>query len=47
MVVKKNLAKIESSNISETEKAMSTKFVMHGCYINPYLYKFFQLILFD
>ena len=41
MVQKGNLAKIESSNISETRKAIPTKIGVHAFDINPYLHEFF------
>ena len=42
---KGNLAKFGSSNISETGEAMPIKISVHGCDINLYLHKFFELIL--
>ena len=45
MVRKGNLAVFESSNISETEDATPTKIGVHAFDINPYLHKFFELIL--
>ena len=39
------LAVFESSNISETGEVMPTKTGVHACDINPYLHKFFELIL--
>ena len=47
MVRKGNLAVSESSNISETEEVTHTKNDVHACYINPYLYEFFEPILSD
>ena len=47
MVRKGNLAKFESSKISETEEAMLTKIGVHACDINLYLHEFFGPILFD
>ena len=47
MVRKGNLTDFESSNISETKEAMPTKLGVHEFDINPYLHKFFELILFD
>ena len=47
MVRKGNLAKFESSKISETEEAMLTKIGEHACDINPYLHEFFEPILID
>ena len=44
MVGKGNLAVFESSNISETGEFTPTKIGVHACDINPYLYKFFELI---
>ena len=41
---KGNFAVFESSNISESGKAMPTKIGMHAFNINPYLHKFFELI---
>ena len=40
-----NLAVFESSGISETKEVTPTKIGVHACYINPYLHKFFGLIL--
>ena len=45
MVRKGNLAVFESSNISETNKAMPIKIGVHAFDINPYLHKFFEPIL--
>ena len=47
MVRKGNLAVFESSNISESEEVTPTKIGVHACYINPYLYEFFEPILSD
>ena len=47
MVRKGNLAKFESSKISEIEEATLTKIGVHACDINPYLHEFFEPILFD
>ena len=47
MVGKGNLAIFESSNISEIWEAIPTKIGVHACYINPYLYEFFEPILSD
>ena len=47
MVRKGNLAVFECSTISETGEATLTKNGVHACYINPYMYKFFELILID
>ena len=47
MVRKGNLAVFESSNISETGEVMPTKIGVHARDINPYLHKFFELILID
>ena len=44
---KGNLAVFESSNISETEETTPTKIGVNECYINPYLYEFFEPILID
>ena len=45
MVGKENLVVFESSDISETGETVPTKIGVHACNINPYLYKFFGLIL--
>ena len=47
MVRKGNLAVFESSGISETEEVTPTKIGIHVCYINPYLYEFFEPISSD
>ena len=47
MVRKENLATFESSNISKTGAATSTKIGMHALDINSYLYKFFEPIPID
>ena len=47
MVGKGNLAKFESSKISEIGEATFTKIGVHACDINPYLHEFFELILND
>ena len=47
MVRKGNLVVFESSNISETNKAMPIKIGVHSFDINPYLHKFFEPILID
>ena len=47
MVRKGNLAVFEGSTISETGEATPTKIDVYACYINPYMYKFFELILID
>ena len=44
MVVKGNLAVLESSNISETGEAIPTKIDVHALDINPYLLEFFEPI---
>ena len=44
---KGNLTVFESTNISETEIATPSKIVVHTFDINPYLHKFFGLILID
>ena len=44
MVRKGNLAVFESSGISETGEVTPTKIGIHVCYINPYLYEFFETI---
>ena len=46
-VQKENLAIFESSGISETKEATPTKFGVHACYTNAYLYEFFELIPID
>ena len=47
MVRRGNLAVFESSNISETNEAMPIKIGAHTFDLNPYLHKFFELILID
>ena len=47
MVGKGNLAVFESSNISETERTMSTKIGVYTLDINPYLHEFFEPIPID
>ena len=47
MVGKGNLAVFESSNISETEEDTPTKIGVHACYINVYMYEFFESIPID
>ena len=47
MVRKGNLAVFEGSNISETRVATPTKIGVNALDINPYLHKFFELILID
>ena len=44
MVQKGNLAVFESSGISETGEARTTKIGVHACDINAYLHEFFDLI---
>ena len=44
---KGNLAVFESSTISETGEVMATKIGVHVCYINTYLYEFFEPIPID
>ena len=44
---KGNLAVFEGSGISETGEPTPTKIGVHACVINPYLHKFFELILID
>ena len=44
---KGNLAVFESSGISKTKEATPTKIGVHACYINAYLYEFFELIPID
>ena len=47
MVGKGNLAIFEGSNISETGAATPTKIGVHACYINIYMYEFFEPIPID
>ena len=47
MVRKGKLAIFGSSNISETGEGTPTKTGVHTFDINPYLHKFFELILSD
>ena len=47
MVRKENLAVFESSNISKTRAATSTKIGVHALDINSYLHKFFEPIPID
>ena len=47
MVRKGKLAVFESSNISETEVATSTKIGVHAFDIHTYMHEFFKLILSD
>ena len=47
MVRKGNLAVFESSNISKTKIATSTKIGVHAFDINLYMHKFFEPILID
>ena len=47
MVGKENLAKFESSNISETGKPTPTKIDVHELHIHSYLHEFFESILID
>ena len=47
MVGKGNLAVFESTGISETGEDTPTKIVVHACYINVYLYEFFEPVLCD
>ena len=44
MVGKGNLAVFESSNISKTGEVTPTKIGVHACYINVYMYEFFEPI---
>ena len=44
MVGKGNLVVFESCDISKTEEDTPTKIGVHVCYINAYLYDFFELI---
>ena len=41
LVRKRNLAVLESSNISETRTATPIKIDVHACDMNPYLHEFF------
>ena len=45
MVGKGNLAVCESSNISKNGESTPTKIDVHALDVNPYLHKFFELIL--
>ena len=47
MVRKGKLVKFKNRNISEIGEAPPTKISMHVLHINPYLHKFFDLILSD
>ena len=47
MVRRGNLVIFEGSSISETGKVTPTKIGVHACYINAYLYEFFELIPID
>ena len=47
MVQKGNLAVFEGSTISKTGEAMPAKIGVHACYVNPYMYEFFEVILID
>ena len=47
MVGKEKFAIYESSNIFETIKVTPTKIGVYTCYINLYLYEFFESILID
>ena len=47
MVRKGNLTVFESSGISETREATTTKIDVHACYINVYMHKFFEPIPID
>ena len=47
MVQKGNLAKFDSSNISESREATPTKIGFHALGINPYLHEFFEPIPID
>ena len=44
---KGNLVVFESSNISETGEVTPTEIGMNVCYINTYLYEFFEPVLID
>ena len=44
---KEKLAVFESSNISETGEVTPTKIGVNVCYINTYLHKSVELILFN
>ena len=47
MVRKGIFAVFESSGISETEEVTPTKIDVHVCYINLYLFEFFEPIPID
>ena len=47
MVGKGNLAIFESSDISKTGETTPTKIGVNALHVNPYLHKFFELILID
>ena len=47
MVGKGNLAVLESSNISKTREAMTTKIGVHALDSNRFLHEFFELIPID
>ena len=47
MVGKGNLAVFESNGISESGEVTPTKIGVRACYINTYLYEFFELIPID
>ena len=47
MVGKGNLVVFESSGISESGDVTPTKIGVHVCYINTYLYEFFEPIPID
>ena len=47
MVRKGNLANFESNSISESGEFTPTKIGVHACYINAYLYEFFEPIPID
>ena len=45
MVGKGNLAVFESNGISKSGEVTPTKIGVHACYINVYIYEFFEPIL--
>ena len=47
MVGKGNLAIFESNSISKSGEVTPTKISVHACYINVYIYEFFDLIPID
>ena len=45
MVRKGNFVVFESNSISESGEVTPTKIGVHACYINVYIYEFFEPIL--